>query len=134
MSTTLLAPTMSQTLAAKIKSRSARVGVIGLGYVGCPLAVEFAKAGFTVTGIDLLESKVAGINAGRSHIQDVPEAQIRAFVEAKNCRHDGLLGDPRTGHDQHLRPHAAAQDQRPGHELHRGRVPGDQPIYFIPAC
>ena len=83
MSATLLAPTTSQTLAAKIKSRTARVGVIGLGYVGCPLAVEFARAGFTVTGIDLLESKVAGINAGRSHIQDVPEAQIRELVQAR---------------------------------------------------
>ena len=43
----------AQVLADKIRSRSAHVGIVGLGYVGLPLAVEFAKAGFTVTGIDV---------------------------------------------------------------------------------
>ena len=42
-----------QILAEKIRTRRARVGIVGLGYVGLPLAVEFAKAGFTVTGIDM---------------------------------------------------------------------------------
>ena len=86
MSAAALVPTVAETLASKIKNRTARVGVIGLGYVGCPLAVEFAGAGFHVTGIDLMESKVAGINAGRSHIQDVPESQIKDLVEAKKLR------------------------------------------------
>ena len=59
-----------ETLSAKIPNRTARVGIVGLGYVGLPLAVEFAKAGFTVTGIDLVESKVARINAGDSYIEE----------------------------------------------------------------
>jgi len=78
--------TIAEVLASKIEARSARVGVIGLGYVGCPLAVELANAGYSVTGIDLLEPKVAGINAGNSHIQDVPESQIRQLVEAGRLR------------------------------------------------
>jgi len=86
MSAATLVESMAETLVSKIRNRSARMGVIGLGYVGCPLAVEFAKAGFSVTGIDLLENKVAGINAGRSHIQDVPDVQIRELVEAKRLR------------------------------------------------
>src|ERR1700722_3976613 len=59
-------------LAEKITSRRARVGIVGLGYVGLPLAVEFAKAGFEVIGIDLNESKVAKVNAGESYIADIP--------------------------------------------------------------
>lgn len=86
MSAATMVESVAQTLALKIRNRTARVGVIGLGYVGCPLAVEFAKAGFSVTGLDLLEDKVAGINAGRSHIQDVPDSEIRELVEAKKLR------------------------------------------------
>jgi len=86
MSAATMVESVAQTLALKIRNRTARVGVIGLGYVGCPLAVEFAKAGFSVTGLDLLEDKVAGINAGRSHIQDVPDSEIRDLVEAKKLR------------------------------------------------
>jgi UDP-N-acetyl-D-glucosamine dehydrogenase len=62
------------------------VGIIGLGYVGLPLAVEFAKAGFSVTGIDLIESKVERISAGDSYIQDVPQADIASLVEAGKLR------------------------------------------------
>ena len=87
MSAAALQPlTVAETLAAKIRTRSARVGIIGLGYVGCPLAVEFAHAGFAVTGIDLQEAKVAGINAGHSHIQDVPASTVRELVTAKKLR------------------------------------------------
>ena len=59
------------SLKTKIKQKEAQIGVIGLGYVGLPLAVEFAKAGFSVTGIDIDESKVAGINAGENYIPDI---------------------------------------------------------------
>lgn len=69
-------------LAEKIRARSAKVGIVGLGYVGLPLAVEFAKAGFTVTGIDLQESKVDGINLGRSHVGDIRSEEIAELVEA----------------------------------------------------
>ena len=49
------------SLKTKIKQKEAQIGVIGLGYVGLPLAIEFAKAGFSVTGIDIDESKTNGI-------------------------------------------------------------------------
>jgi UDP-N-acetyl-D-glucosamine dehydrogenase len=69
-------------LSEKISNRTARVGVVGLGYVGLPLAVEFAKAGFPVTGIDLVDSKVARINAGDSYIQDIAREEVAHLVEA----------------------------------------------------
>jgi UDP-N-acetyl-D-glucosamine dehydrogenase len=60
-----------ELLENKIRTKTARVGIVGLGYVGLPLAVEFGKAGFAITGIDLDAAKVAQINAGVSYIQDV---------------------------------------------------------------
>jgi UDP-N-acetyl-D-glucosamine dehydrogenase len=71
-----------QLLLEKARDRSALFGVIGLGYVGLPLAVEIADAGFTVLGFDRKESVVAGINAGHSHIQDVPTTRLAPLVEA----------------------------------------------------
>jgi UDP-N-acetyl-D-glucosamine dehydrogenase len=88
MSPTTASPslTAAAALTEKIANRTARVGIIGLGYVGLPLAVEFAKAGFSVTGIDLIESKVARINAGDSYVQDVPSAEVASLVEAGKLR------------------------------------------------
>jgi UDP-N-acetyl-D-glucosamine dehydrogenase len=63
--------TFARQLENRIRTRTARLGVIGLGYVGLPLAVEFAGAGFQVTGIDVTESKVTRVNAGDSYVQDV---------------------------------------------------------------
>src|SRR6204780_5047017 len=74
--------TTAEILAEKIRTRTARVGIIGLGYVGLPLAVEFAKAGFSVTGIDLQEEKVARLNWGESYIQDVNSGELASLVEA----------------------------------------------------
>ena len=70
----------------KIRDRRARVGVIGLGYVGLPLAVEFAKEGFDVTGFDVDVSKVDEINAGRSYILDVKTEEVKACVDAGRLR------------------------------------------------
>ena len=69
-------------LREKITNKTALVGVVGLGYVGLPLAVEFAKAGFHVVGIDVLASKVDAINQGESYIQDIPTEVLRPLVEA----------------------------------------------------
>jgi UDP-N-acetyl-D-glucosamine dehydrogenase len=69
-------------LLARITSKKARIGVIGLGYVGLPLATEFARAGFDVTGFDVDASKIALINKGQSYIPDVPEAELAAEVKA----------------------------------------------------
>ncbi len=69
----------AEALAQKIQSRTARVGVVGLGYVGLPLAVEFGKAGFSVTGIDVQQSKVDQVNAGVSYVQDIPTADLESL-------------------------------------------------------
>lgn len=66
----------------RIQAKTARVGVVGLGYVGLPLAVEYAKAGYAVTGIDLQASKVESLNKGESYIQDVPTQEVAEFVAA----------------------------------------------------
>jgi len=63
-------------------ARVKRAAVIGLGYVGLPLAVEMARAGITVIGLDVDEGKVATVNAGRSHITDVTDAEVRRWVKA----------------------------------------------------
>ncbi len=69
-------------LSEKIADRSAHVCVIGLGYVGLPLAVAFAMAGYRVTGIDTDIDRTAEINDGRSPVQDVSSAELRQVVEA----------------------------------------------------
>ncbi|HEY3839759.1 MAG TPA: nucleotide sugar dehydrogenase, partial [Bryobacteraceae bacterium] len=75
-----------QTLEEKIKSRTARVGIIGLGYVGLPLAMEFARAGFPVTGIDIEQSKVARLNRGESYVQDVGPGVLGPLVDSRKFR------------------------------------------------
>jgi len=69
----------AELLREKIRSRRARTGVVGLGYVGLPLAVELAKAGFHATGIDLDTRKVQSITDGRSYIPDVATADVQAL-------------------------------------------------------
>lgn len=64
------------SLSDKIRTRTAAVGIIGLGYVGLPLAMEFAEAGFAVTGFDVNAEKVGELNFGRSYIQDVCSATV----------------------------------------------------------
>ncbi|TMA62236.1 MAG: nucleotide sugar dehydrogenase [Deltaproteobacteria bacterium] len=71
-----------QTLIDKIRRHEAHCGIIGLGYVGLPLAVEFARAGLHVTGIDVDRSKVEQIRAGRSYVVDVGDAEIAEQVAA----------------------------------------------------
>jgi UDP-N-acetyl-D-glucosamine dehydrogenase len=65
-----------EQLRERIETRRARVGVVGLGYVGLPLAVEFARAGFVTTGIDLDGGKIERIQRGESYIPDVPTADV----------------------------------------------------------
>lgn len=82
---TPLEMTCANGLSHKIRTRTARVGVLGLGYVGLPLAVEFAQKGFTVTGIDVSRDKVAELSSGKSYIQDVPTERLEPLV------HNGSL-------------------------------------------
>lgn len=68
-------------LEERIRKHDLAVGVIGLGYVGLPLAVDFASAGFQVTGIDIDQGKVERINAGQNYIQDVSDAELKGLVD-----------------------------------------------------
>ncbi len=70
-----------QQLRAKAESRTALIGIVGLGYVGLPLAVEMAEAGYRVLGFDVSTRVVDGINAGTSHVQDVPGERLAAFAK-----------------------------------------------------
>jgi UDP-N-acetyl-D-glucosamine dehydrogenase len=67
----------------RIRNKQARIGIIGLGYVGLPLAVEFANAGFEVTGFDVDVAKVSSINKGHSYIGDVRSEDVAAAVNAR---------------------------------------------------
>jgi len=71
-----------QDLQRKIESREAKCAIIGLGYVGLPLAVELAKTGFTVYGIDKSAAKAEAVNKGESYIPDVPSAELLEGVQA----------------------------------------------------
>ena len=72
------------SLIDKINDKSAKVGVIGLGYVGLPLAIEFTNAGYKVIGIDIDQQKVDTINAGKNYIKDVKDDILKDAVR-KNC-------------------------------------------------
>ena len=71
-----------QTLIDKMRRHEARCGIIGLGYVGLPLAVEFGKAGFTVVGFDVSQRVCDLLNRGESHIQDVPAKEVAELVKS----------------------------------------------------
>jgi UDP-N-acetyl-D-glucosamine dehydrogenase len=72
---------MKDALLKRINDRKATVGIIGLGYVGLPLAMEFAKGGFRVIGYDVSERVTRGLMEGHSHIQDVPSADVAKLVK-----------------------------------------------------
>jgi len=83
---------MFKKLKKKILDKKAKVGIIGLGYVGLPLAVEFANAGFTIYGIDVNPTRVNQIKKGSSYIIDVSSRQIKRLVSEKKlcatCNYD----------------------------------------------
>lgn len=77
---------MSQTLIEKIENRTAVIGVVGLGYVGLPLAVEKAKAGFRVIGFDILPNRVDMVNQGVNYIGDVVDEELKELVSGGQLR------------------------------------------------
>ena len=72
---------IKQQVLDRIADRTARVGVIGLGYVGLPLATVFAEAGYTVIGVDIDPSKVRLLNSGSSYVEDITSERIAPLVE-----------------------------------------------------
>jgi UDP-N-acetyl-D-glucosamine dehydrogenase len=73
---------VAQELIRKAERREALFGIVGLGYVGLPLAVELAKAGYRVLGFDILQRVVDGLNDGRSHVKDITDAQLQEALDA----------------------------------------------------
>ncbi len=74
---------VKEQITASIKAKRARIGVVGLGYVGLPLLTEFARAGFQAIGFEVDANKAAQINAGASYIGDVPGSVIKELVDSK---------------------------------------------------
>jgi UDP-N-acetyl-D-glucosamine dehydrogenase len=87
--------TCAVALEKKLSGGAARIGVVGLGYVGLPLAVEFARAGFSVTGVEASAARAAALKRGRSYIGDVPSAEVAGLVRAGllDVRTDGRALD-----------------------------------------
>ncbi len=75
-----------KSLEAKIRDKTARIGIIGLGYVGLPLAVEYAEKGFTTCGFDVDRSKVDKLNRGENYIIDIPDEQLARVVKSGKFR------------------------------------------------
>ena len=82
----LESPLIARELKDRIRDHSAKVGVVGLGYVGLPLAMEMAHTGFQVTGIDLVKEKVDSVNSGTSYVLDVASEALRSAVSANRMR------------------------------------------------
>jgi len=77
---------LKQQLLDKINNKTAKVGVVGLGYVGLPLAVEKANAGYQTIGFDVQEEKVNMVNEGKNYIGDVVDENLKEIVEAKTLK------------------------------------------------
>jgi UDP-N-acetyl-D-glucosamine dehydrogenase len=95
--------TLKEALLARIGERRAVVGVIGLGYVGLPLALRFSEAGFRVLGFDTDAAKVAALGAGRSYPRRFPDGAVRAArdsgfdVSSGKANREGHEGADSTG-------------------------------------
>jgi UDP-N-acetyl-D-glucosamine dehydrogenase len=113
-------PTPATILEGKILDRSARIGIIGLGYVGLPEAVMFANAGFPVTGFDLDPVRVDKVNAGDSYIADVPSAVLAPLVSAGLLRATLMPSGSSPAASRHL---PAASSPAPPNLSHPARCP-----------
>src|SRR5438874_8359519 len=78
MTVDTLSLSAEETFRSRVATRQARVGIVGLGYAGLPLAIAFAEAGFETTGLELNPDRVAAVREGRSYLVDVPEARYDA--------------------------------------------------------
>ena len=77
---------LKDELLLKLENKTARLGVVGLGYVGLPLAVEKAKVGYEVIGFDVQEKKVQMVNEGRNYISDIVDSDLERLVKNGKLR------------------------------------------------
>jgi UDP-N-acetyl-D-glucosamine dehydrogenase len=75
-----------QTILDRIASRELTIGIVGVGYVGLPLAVAFAEKGFHVVGVDVDSAKVASLRAGNSYVEDVPDSVLAPLISSGKFR------------------------------------------------
>jgi UDP-N-acetyl-D-glucosamine dehydrogenase len=105
-----------------------KISIVGLGYVGLPLSLQFARSGATVLGLDIDQAKVDALNAGRSYIKHITGEAIQA--ERKSGRFEASTDFSRIKgrlRGDHLRADSAQQEPRTGHLLHHGDWQGGRP-------
>src|ERR1044071_6931158 len=71
-------PLLKETLLRRLRQREALIGIVGMGYVGLPLALRYAEVGYRVVGVDIDEAKVQALNSGRSYIEHISPGAIEA--------------------------------------------------------
>ena len=128
-----MASTAAQNLIDAIGDRRALIGIVGLGYVGLPLALAALRRGFRVLGFDIDEARVDQINAGRETIKHIPMEPIVAGAGAGPVRGDHRFRPPRRARrDADLRADAAHAPSRARPVLRRARPPRRSPRRLRP--
>ena len=118
---------MKEYLLRKIENREVKVGVVGLGYVGLPLAVEKAKAGFKTIGFDVQKAKVDLVNSGTNYIGDVVDDDLKEIVENGMLQATNDFEGCRL--HCHLCPYSAGQASAAGHQLRQVLRGRDRKVY-----
>ena len=117
------ADTSLDLLKNKIQQHQARIGIIGLGYVGLPLALLYSEQKFPVTGFDIDARKVDTLAKGGSYIFRIAPGRDSGRQGAGLLRHVRLFPDLRDGRHHHLRPHSAERIPRTRPQLHHRHHP-----------
>ena len=112
MNTCISATSLFSELKTRIETRQARIGVIGLGYVGLPLALLYTEAKFRVTGFDIDQHKVATLTSGGSYICRIPPTEIQGARSRGFCATRGLFEPDRNGCHHYLCAHTSGRISR----------------------
>ena len=103
---------MQNELKSKFEDRTARIGIVGMGYVGLPLALLFSEQRFPVTGFDIDQQKVAALNSGGSYIVRILPAEIQGAQKSGFLATSDYSQHQPHGRHHHLRPHPAERVSR----------------------
>ena len=120
---------LSELLKRKIESRTAKVGVIGMGYVGLPLALLFSEQKFPVTGFDIDTKKVDVLESGGSYIYRIAPTEIQTARSPGLYRDLGLRQHRQHGRNHHLRSHSTERVPRARSQLHHFNRRIDRPAF-----